>query len=617
LLASVLTLACGEQPDPAAPTSSGGSGGAVPTGGMAGCEPGTLELDDGTCRSAGMTAEDCAEGFVHDQDACRPVLPAHRCFFGSMALLGEQECRPIAPCGSGRWGDIPTDGSTQHVDRSYQDGGSDGSAQAPWTSVQQGVDAASPGAIVAVAAGSYTENLVIETPVTVWGRCPELTTITAPSQWLVWVTADGSGTTIRGLELRGGQIGLSAYESDVTVEQVWLHGASLIGVQVIGLGNVEVAHTVRGSLIEDVSEAGVLVNGASLEISDSVVRLVRLPTGPTSGGCVYLQTDLDSGTVSTGRVVRSLIEECENGGIVALGSTLDVQDSVVRGVSFNANGANGIGIDGVADDTGPGIASHVSVAGSYVERVEGMGVAAFGATLQMERTVVREVGPEDPVGKLTGGVVGNSQGGIGSDVMVEALVVEDCLGLGVVQLGGSLEARSVVIRRLTPIDIQAGARGFSLELPAGVAHATATIAGSTISDVASFGIEAHGDVGVTLDSVLIQSVAAGLDARFGDGVLLAAGAAPAPLSAELRRVRIDAPSRAGVSAFGATVTLTDCELSCAPLWLNAEPWLGLESSISDGGGNGCSCNGETAQCQVSSTQLSPPEQLPEPDHELP
>ena len=611
LLASLLVLACGDDPTPASPTSTGGqaaggAGGTVDTGGLGGCAPGTLALGDGSCLPPGMGAEDCGEGFEHDVDACRPVLPDEKCPPGSMALPGEQACRPVAPCGSDTWGDIPTDSSTEHVDESYQGGNSNGSAAAPWTTVQQGVNAAAPGAIVAVAAGSYTEQVVVEKPLTLWGRCPELTTITSSGGVIVWVTENGNGSSIRGFELSGGELAINAFEADVTVEEVWIHGATVSGVQIVGLGNFEVAATLRGSLIEGNLDVGVLVNGAKLDLVDTVVRDVDVISSPTNGGCVWLQTDLATGTPAAGQVVHSLVEDCQNIGMAALGSTLSVTDSVVRRVRFNAGNINGIGIDGTADDTGPGEPSHVSVTGSYLEGIDGMGVSLYGGTLDVLRTVVRAIGPVGQLYQLTAAVVGSSQSDMTSAVVVEALVVEDIRGVGVVQLSGSLAAQSIVVRRLTAINAIGDARGIALRGAIGHPPATATIAASSITDVGAFGVSVEGEVTVTLDSLLIRDVAAAQDGAFGDGVELTAGVWLTPPSAELSRVRIDTPARAGLAAFGASATLTDCELSCAPLWLNAEPWQGLTSNIVDGGGNRCLCGGDVQVCKVSSTTLTPP-----------
>lgn len=101
---------------------------------------------------------ECAEGEALDGDGCVPV-----------------------GCGVGPWGDLPVDADTIYVDRSASAGG-EGTASAPLTTIQAGVDLAAErdGALVAVAAGTYVENLVMGDgykDIDLEGRCRDLVTI--------------------------------------------------------------------------------------------------------------------------------------------------------------------------------------------------------------------------------------------------------------------------------------------------------------------------------------------------------------------------------------------------------------------------------------------------------
>ena len=133
------------------------------------CAPGTLPDLDGVCSDAGVPQAACPDGFVAADGACRGVVPEELCADGLMAVPGESACRPIVGCGAGTWGDIPVEADTEYVDGSFG-GASDGSSEAPWTSLQDAVDVATPGAIVAVAEGEY-EPVRIETQkaVRLWG----------------------------------------------------------------------------------------------------------------------------------------------------------------------------------------------------------------------------------------------------------------------------------------------------------------------------------------------------------------------------------------------------------------------------------------------------------------
>ena len=83
---------------------------------------------------AGIPAARCATGFASNDDmGCDPVLPADPCPDGKLALPGEPSCHDVADCGSGSYGAIPVEASTQFVDGSYAGGGSDGTQAKPWT----------------------------------------------------------------------------------------------------------------------------------------------------------------------------------------------------------------------------------------------------------------------------------------------------------------------------------------------------------------------------------------------------------------------------------------------------------------------------------------------------
>ena len=155
-----------EEPDPPTPTPVT-------------CQAGELlvtgDTGEPSCLPAGIPS--CAAGFVGDDTGgCVAILPNTACASGTMALPGETACRPVTPCGEGTWGEIPVDAGTRHVDPSFG-GLGDGSAGAPYTTIAAAVAAAPPGALIALAAGDYHEQVRVEKPLTLWGRCPDLSLI--------------------------------------------------------------------------------------------------------------------------------------------------------------------------------------------------------------------------------------------------------------------------------------------------------------------------------------------------------------------------------------------------------------------------------------------------------
>jgi hypothetical protein len=154
-----------------------------------------------------------------------------------MAVPGDTACREVAPCGSGTWGDIPVEANTQFVDKAYAGGNSDGTLAHPWTTIQQGINAAAKGAIVAVAAGSYAEDVLIKyKPVRLWGRCPAMVEVAgagvAPGVIQVFKKAAG-GAEVRGIAVTGANTGIAVVgASSVVIEQVWVHDTGNWGVYI-------------------------------------------------------------------------------------------------------------------------------------------------------------------------------------------------------------------------------------------------------------------------------------------------------------------------------------------------------------------------------------------------
>src|SRR4030095_5780598 len=107
---------------------------------------------------------------------------------------------------------------------------------APWTSIQAGIDAAVAGAIVAVASGDYTEDLVVQFKlVRLWGECPASVRVvgtgtgTRPST--LFIGTGASGTEGRRIALSGPLVGvLLSGSEDVIVEETWIHDNLMRGI---------------------------------------------------------------------------------------------------------------------------------------------------------------------------------------------------------------------------------------------------------------------------------------------------------------------------------------------------------------------------------------------------
>jgi hypothetical protein len=318
------------------------------------CEPLELALPDGSCIRPGIPPDGCFEGFVHDGEyGCEPILPPEPCPPGLMAVPGETECRPVMPCGEGTWGDIPTDAATQHVDGSFAGGSSDGSAAAPWTTIGEAVAAAAPGALVAVASGSYLEDVMISgKPVRLWGRCPEMVELvgTGAELWAVDIRTGASGTEVGGMAIRGDAAGLGLSGSeDVTFDRVWVHETALRGITVQGdLGPTSVS--VVGSLVEQSHEVGLFVAGSDALVEGTVVRdtLPCLLDGFFGDGIAVFSDQAPASATITG----AFIADSARAGLSNFGAFVSLGSTRIQCAGYELEGEPYQGLDFVFEDLG-------------------------------------------------------------------------------------------------------------------------------------------------------------------------------------------------------------------------------------------------------------------------
>jgi hypothetical protein len=97
-----------------------------------------------------------------------------------------------------------------------------------------------------------------------------------------------------------------------------------------------------------------------------------------------------------------------------------------------------------------------------------------------------------------------------------------------------------------------------------------------------------------------------VDGGLGDGIAISG----VDSVADLQRVTVVRSARAAVSAFGSRITIADSVLECNPIDLDGETVPSGTYSFQDLGGNVCGCDGVEEICQVLSSDVAPPEELP-------
>jgi hypothetical protein len=517
-----------------------GAGGGTPST----CQSWETERPDGSCQTAGIPPDECAEGFIPADDAsCEPVLPDAPCAEGTMAVVGETSCRAPAPCGAAPWGDIPVDTTTQYVDASFA-GTSTGAETAPWATIQEAIDAVVDGGLIAITDGSYNEALTITGKrVRLWGRCPEAVELVGGNDDAALRLSTGSnGSEVRGIAITGPARGIGLRNTvDVVVAGVWIHDTGMFGVVADAIFGPS-AVTLEDVLVERASGLGVFALGGSVTADRIEVRDTQL-SGEFGWGLGAVQS---TASAASAAVSNSVFTGNRDVSISVLGSHATIASSVVQD-----------GIEGQFVDSGRGInfqndpefdtpASGV-ISTSVVRRNKEMGIVITASNVEIETTVVRD--------SL---VTMNGVAGRGIQVQANPMT------------GATAE---VTIRRSSLLD--------NRDTSVFVVDATLTIERSRI-------------VRTTPQDRM----------QFGDGV--AAWGFNTDAYATITGSVIRDNARAGVSSFGAHLALGSSQLSCNQFDLNGEQWTPRSAQLEDLGDNVCGCGDETHECRSVSTGLEPP-----------
>jgi hypothetical protein len=503
-----MALACGQSP--------GGSASTQPQV----CAIEDVVAGDGSCIVPGVPPDGCANGFTYDDNGgCTPILPSADCGEGEMAVPGDTEChavgapgdppacpsgrmaipgetscRPVADCGSGKWGSIPVDGTTQYVDGSYTGGSSDGSASKPWTNILNGVKAAASGAIVAVAAGTYLESVSIGgKPIKLWGRCPDMVKIASSTSAALAFAAGAEGSEVHRVALTGHGYGAWIQASGVLVDAVWVQGTAQYGV----VANANAS--VQGSLVEGCGVMGIIANkSVQIAIDASVVR----DTTPDATGSYGRGIDINQGDSVT--VTRSLLERNREAQLAVAGARVLVDASVFRdGMPGIANTDTGQGIYAYYEVDRPSLRVHAST----FERNTLADIYVLGGDATIEDTLVRDM--RSPSGSIIQGAaidgwIDGASKQLAS-ITVASSLVERARTTGILISGGALTVSSCVVRDTLPQEGN-GAGGLGVgaqDAPASRVTSTVAVLGSLIERNQVIGVEFSGASG-TVDSTVVR-----------------------------------------------------------------------------------------------------------------
>lgn len=580
------------------------------------CGEAEVPILGGGCQPVGVPPDGCAEGFSFAGGGCTAVLPSVSCAAGELAIPGDTACRPVAACGEGKYGPLPA-GAITYVDAAHV-GESDGSLARPFTKIQEAIDAAPDGGAIAVARGSYAEDLVIEKRVRLYGRCPsevEVRGVAVDGQAIAVgssvelhrVAVSGPGDAVTGADLRS-----------LVLEEVWIHDVGGFGLGVVARRATPI--TLRGVLVERARKAAVLVAGAELTMESSVVRDTLAPTsGAPNGFGVDALVNPTGGRPATVVLRRSIVERSLGSAILVSGSNVSLDGVLVRDTMTRPSGERvGHGLSAGLDPKTK-LAPVVSIVGSVFERNTEAALGLDDATSRIERTTIRDTLPVAGTQKAGIGLAARASGSV---EVVTTLIEKSRMAASFVSTPRGLFDR-VLVRDALPEEATGGA-GFGIVALGGRMAGVVpdlTLRAVRIERTRATGVFAFGATLVVEGSLIIDTAA---DPRggYGDGIAVHPGypvegaTGVVPSVATIKATIVRGSARAGVSVFASTLALESSLLTCNAFDLDVEraytgPGLSAgEGSfdVADRGGNACGC-GDLRACKAVSSSLAP---LPPP-----
>jgi len=303
-----------------------------------------------------------------------------------MAKIGHRTCQPIMDCGTGKWGNIKTSAATIFVHQSYTGRDSDGSQAKPYTSIAVALKKASSDGHIAVAAGTYHEDLNINTPVTIEGVCPQKVTVKNLSNEK-WGTVDimASGTTrVRSISITGTLMGVVVYNG-ATVE---IADAAVVGCDDEGVRVEKSSVTITGSLVSGNRSSGIYLWGSKGTFKGSVFRGTRFRLYDKKGG-EGIYVDSGGKEQSVLDVSECVVDGNVTTGIDLWGSSATVQNTLIRNTAirpFDRSLGTGISASFHPDSSRR---STFTISESVVANNHYTGILLQSSTGTIKRTVVR------------------------------------------------------------------------------------------------------------------------------------------------------------------------------------------------------------------------------------
>lgn len=532
------------------------------------------------------------------------MLPETPCAKGQVAWLGETSCHEIADCGTDKFGNPPTDEPLVFVDAAADATTADGSRDKPFTTIGAAIAKVprSTRSRIAIAEGTYDQQVVINHPIDLWGRCPQKVAIaptSGPNPYAIVVA--GTQSKIERIAVSGVSGGVVAVDSEVRISEAWIHDTGDAGLGGQGDekdGSLLAEHV----LVERARDFGVYALAGTVTLDRSIVRDTRAAGGLRGYGAAAE----DKASGKRGRVVvrASVIERNRETGVFAIGSDAIVEGSVVR----NTVEADGTAFGAwVTASTLASSRATLSVTDSVFDGLSGAAVYVVESDAEIANTSILRT--RSSVAKKSGGQCVFSQR---SELSFQDSTCRDARQIGVQLAGGRAVLERALVLDVAPDDLDHG--GIGIAAIPNVERPVLTVVDSSLAGLSETGVFVGGGDATVLRGA-IRDVGV-IGRLFGDGAQVASYPYAGVWfdgAASFDGTVIERASRVGLGAFASTsLSLHEVRISCAAIPLvassrrgqEAEP-LGPAPTLHDQGGSWCGCVGSLTTCQASVESLAP------------
>jgi len=410
--------------------------------------------------------------------------------------------------------------------------------------------------------------------------------------------------------IRAVEHGIYAFGARATLRDVRVSGVALDASGVLGHGVTAVAEDATKTravvdaervLIEGVSGAGVLLKGAEAKLKSAIIRDVAARTSDRLKGYgVHVAPDAASGNSSSLSLERSLIERAVAAGVMVESSLATIDRCTVRDTRVApASGAAGNAVQLVRGE--------VEVRASILEESVHAGLLSLGGTLRVTDSLVRRT---KPTGEGVGvGVGGWPYEGARSTISVARTIVEANAGYGLHVIGGDATFEDCTVRDTRSLDgeLPLGVGVGIQSDTATLARSSATLRRLLVDLSSTVGVGVSGST-VEAEGLLVRKTSAAANGLFGDG-LGVARTEKNECAVTLAGSLLTENARGGVVAIGAELSVKDTSLTCNRIDLDVEPanlaGQSFAASLKDGGGALCGCGAALRSCKAQSANLAP------------